>query len=219
MLQDQAGLVMGGQLCRELRHHTAGLMRADGTQDGAGGKVTISALNHVGTDDVDRHGRIAQDFLSHGTDQQFADGAGRMSAHDDVINLPLAQEGEDLFGGLPMANHGCAMDAEIFGALDKRLKTLLQVTDKGVVVRRDRGGLLRGNVNTVINMKDNEIRAELGGLCQGKGKSLLVGGKLRGEEDGGGLAPPWLDGGHRKLLSWIFCGKAPDSTSKSKSGQ
>ena len=142
-----------------------------------------------------------------------------MSAHDDVINLPLAQEGQDLFGGQSIANHGCAMDAEIPGALDERLKTLLPVADLGVVVRRGRGVLLRGNVYTVINMKDNEIRAELGGLGQGKGKGLLIGGKLRGEEDGGGLAPPRLDGGHRKLLRWVFCGKAPDSTSKSKSGQ
>ena len=34
MLQDQAGLVAGGQFSRKLRHHTAGLGRANGAQDG-----------------------------------------------------------------------------------------------------------------------------------------------------------------------------------------
>ena len=41
-------------------------------------------------------------------------------------------------------------------------------------------------------MKKDEIRAELPGLSERERESLLVGGYLRGKEDGGGLAPARL---------------------------
>jgi hypothetical protein len=42
-------------------------------------------------------------------------------------------------------------------------------------------------------MKEDQLRAELDGLRQSKGKGLFIGGNLRGKENGGGLAPTWLE--------------------------
>jgi hypothetical protein len=56
-------------------------------------------------------------------------------------------------------------------------------------------------------MKKNEIRTELGGLGQSKGKGFLIYGELGGEENRGGLAPPvHYRGCHGNLPKWIFLG-------------
>jgi hypothetical protein len=56
-------------------------------------------------------------------------------------------------------------------------------------------------------MKKNEIRTELGGLGQSKGKGFLIYGELGGEEDRGGFAPPVLNRVfHGNLPMWIFLG-------------
>jgi hypothetical protein len=50
-------------------------------------------------------------------------------------------------------------------------------------------------------MKKDEIRAELLGLCEREHEGFMVGWYLGGEEDGGGLAPTWLQYGcHGNLL-------------------
>jgi hypothetical protein len=68
-------------------------------------------------------------------------------------------------------------------------------------------------------MKEDEFGVEFGGLSQGQGKGLLVGGKLRSEEDGGGFAPPRLESGsHRSLLGWTFLTRTNRTTSNVRSG-
>ena len=65
MLQDQARVVLRRQLRAKAGHHGTGLLQAYCAQDGAGGKVAIRAVDHLGTDDANRNLGGAQDGLGY----------------------------------------------------------------------------------------------------------------------------------------------------------
>ena len=194
MLQDQARVVLGGQFRGKAGHQMAGLLEAYGAQNVAGGIFAVSAVDHLWAHDADRHFGGAQDGLGHRTHQKLADGAGRVGAHDDTVDLPLAQEGENLVGGQSGPHNQFAGNAGVPHSLNQRLKLLFfSAGSGGIVVIADAGSLRCGHYQGVVGMKDDEMGAKLDGLRKSEGEGLFVGGNLGGVEDGGGFAPPWLD--------------------------
>src|ERR1035441_6716928 len=77
----------------------------------------------------------------------------------------------------------------------------LGTRSRGCVVVSDSRVLRCCHYQRVIGVKENEIGAKLGSLCQSEGEGLLVGRNLGGKENGGGFAPTRLDdSSHGNLL-------------------
>ena len=55
MLQNQARVVLCGQLRRKTSHHGTGFMQADAAQNAPEGKVAVRPVHHLRTDDENRH--------------------------------------------------------------------------------------------------------------------------------------------------------------------
>ena len=91
MLQDEAGVVLLCQFGGKAGHHVAALEQAEGAKDGAGGEVAEGSVDDIGADDEDRHLGGAQHGFGHRADQQLADGAGRVGAHDDAVDFAFPQ--------------------------------------------------------------------------------------------------------------------------------
>ena len=133
----------------------------------------------------------AQNGLSDRTDEQFADGAGRVGAHDDAVDVALADEGENFVGGQTGPHHHLTLDAGVAGALGQRLEMLLLgAGGGGVVVVADAGGLRRGDDQGVIGMKEDEIGAELLGLGERKVKAFSLAGISEAKRMVEGLLQP-----------------------------
>ena len=117
-----------------------------------------------------------------------------MRAHDDAVDLALAEECENLVGGQSRPHHDFAANAGIAHALGQRLKVAVFRAGRGrIVVVADARRLRRGDDQRVIGMEKNEIGAEFRGLRQCKIECLFVGGNLGSKENGGGFAPTRLD--------------------------
>src|ERR1017187_9339367 len=202
MLQNEARVVLRGKFGGKRGHHIASLLQAYRTQDVSRGKLAVVPIDHFGADYINRNSGGAEDGLSHRAHQHLADGSRRVGAHDDAVDLPLAQESKDLVGGQSWPDHNFASNASVANTLRQRLKMLnLSTGGGGIVVVTDTRGLRCGHDQRVIGVKENEIGAKLGGLSKSKVEGLLVGGNLGSEEDVGGLAPTWLDNGsHGNLL-------------------
>ena len=157
VLQDQMGVELGGQLGGKLRHHAAGLVRVHRAEDRVDGAVAIGVLRHLRADHVHRHTGVAQHGLGRRAHQQLADGPGSVRAHDDLVDLLLAQVGENLLGGCTGANHDLAVQAEIAGALGERFKALFFGAGAGVIAATDSEALRRLRVGTVVGVKNDQI--------------------------------------------------------------
>src|ERR1035441_10856613 len=97
-------------------------MQADSTEDGAGGKVAIGAVNDLGTDDEDRRSSGAQDRLSDRAHEQLADGTRRVRAHDDAVDLALARKSENFVGGQTGAHDDFTFETRLADAQGERLE-------------------------------------------------------------------------------------------------
>ena len=193
VLQDESRAMLGGQFGGKGGDDNASLSHANGGENGADGEVAIAAVNRLGADDIDRRGCGAQNGFSDRADQQLADGAGRVGAHDDAIDLTLAREGENFIGGQTGADHDFALDAGFAGALRQWLHVLLFGSrGGGVVVVTDAGGFRGGDHERVVGMKNDEMRSEFLGLGEREGEGFFVDGNFGGEKDRGGFAPTGL---------------------------
>src|SRR5579872_1205612 len=117
-------MVLKGEFGCEVGDNEAALNKADGAEDGARGEVAIRAVNHFGADDEDRNIGAAQDGFSYGPDKNLADRAGRMGAHDNAIDVTLAEISEDLIGGETGTHHHIALDSGVTGSLREGIQML-----------------------------------------------------------------------------------------------
>src|SRR5690349_14260212 len=110
-------MMLQGELGGEIGDDEAALNKADRTKNGTRGKVAVGAIDYFGADDQDRNIGTAQDGFSNGADENFSDGAGRMGAHDDAVDVALAQISEDLVSSKAWAHHYIALDASVASGL------------------------------------------------------------------------------------------------------
>jgi hypothetical protein len=86
MLEDKAGIVLGGELRGKSGDDVACFLKADGTENVAGGEVAVGALNGFWADDVHGHRRSAKNGFGNGADQELSDGSGRVGCHHDAVD-------------------------------------------------------------------------------------------------------------------------------------
>ena len=203
VLQNQAGIVLRRQFRGKGRDHVAGIQQAQSAQNGFGGEPAVAPIHHFRANDIDRDRSRTEHGLGHGADKEFADRSWGMSSHDDPIDCSFACIRKDLVGGQSRPDHDLAAQPQRPGAFGQGLEMIHFGTRGGSVVVVADSRCLRGrNHQRVISMKENQIRAEFGGLCQRKGEGLFIGGDFGGEQDGCGLAPTRLqDGCHGNLLA------------------
>src|SRR5579863_1665302 len=195
MLQDQSRVVLSCEFGGERCDHKAAFDQADGRENGAGSEVAKSAVDDVGANDKGGDVGTAQNGLGDGADKDLADGTGRVGAHDDAVDMMLANIFEDLIGGEAGAHHHFAFDAGLSCALEEGLEMLdLRASRGGIVVVADTGSFRGSHNQRVVDVKHHQLGCEFPGLGESEVEGALVGGDFRGEQDGGGFAPTWLDG-------------------------
>jgi hypothetical protein len=123
-----------------------------------------------------------------------------VGAHDNAVDVALAEVAENLVGRKAGTHHHLAVDAGLASALDKGLELLdFGAGGGGVVVVADARGFRGSHDQRVVGVKDNEIGSEFPGLRESVVEGAFVGRDFRSKEDGGGAAPTRLVG-HGNLL-------------------